>query len=238
MLYCIPVRGWYLTMNGQWVSIRMRPSLRMCSRWPLARISRFLRTRMAKRGFAPLFSCTWRRWRSIDCITETWNAVDLLWVSSSVTRPLPGLHDQTPRPPGCKRFGNHSAWWMREGQHPCLICSHGKPEVSLKSEMGIRCHYLLKCCCGTAHSLLDSWLCFTSCPQPNTNPPTMSLKALKGKKYWQNLGWACVIIIFIICKSVFSSLQHHTVFLMNFSKICCIHWQLMPWKAFREELRG
>lgn len=128
-----------------------------------------------------------REGKSIDCITETWNLVaaaasgDLLWASSSVTRPLPGLRGQTPRPPGGKRFGNHSAWQMREGQDPCLICSQGKPEVSLKSEMWIRCHYLLKCCCGAAHSLLDSWLCCTSCPQPNTNPPTMSLKALKGK---------------------------------------------------------
>lgn len=52
----------------------MRPSLRMCSRWPLVRISRFFRTLMAKRGLAPLFSCTWRRWRSIDCIIETWES--------------------------------------------------------------------------------------------------------------------------------------------------------------------
>lgn len=45
------------------------------------------------------------------------------------------------------------------------------------------------------------------------------------RKYWQNLGWACVIIIFFfICKSV---LQNQTVFRWNISKICHIHRQLM-----------
>lgn len=94
MLYCIPVEGSYLTMNGQWVSIRMRPSLRMCSRWPLARSSRFLRTRIAKRGLAPLFSCTWRRWRSIDRITETWNLVAAAREWRSVAREQ--LSDEAP----------------------------------------------------------------------------------------------------------------------------------------------
>lgn len=81
-------------MNGQRVSIRMRPSLRMCSRWPLARISRFLRTLMAKRGLAPLFNCTWRRWRSINCITETWDLVGGSWKRRSVV--TEGLQNKAP----------------------------------------------------------------------------------------------------------------------------------------------
>lgn len=120
-------------MNGQWLSIKMRLSLRMCSCWPLLRISFFLRTLMAKRHLMLLFSCTLQTWRSIDYIIETWNlkeaaaqgvcvnVCELLW-----DQPLPGLRDQTPQLLDCKLSGNHLSWKMRGVQDPCLTCSQGK----------------------------------------------------------------------------------------------------------------
>lgn len=132
----------------------MRPSLRTCSRWPLARIRRFLRTLIAKRGLAPLFSCTWRRWRSIDCITETWNLVaaatrgDLLWASSSVTR-LP-TRSTWPNSPTAKVETIWKSFSLvderRSGSLSDLLArkTRGQPQVKDVNHMSLSAQILLR----------------------------------------------------------------------------------------------
>lgn len=88
ILIRILLKNRHLTMNGQRVSVRIRPSLRMCSLWPLLRISFFLRTLMAKRHLMLLFNCTWERWKAIDYIIETWNLDLCQRVWAAVRSPL------------------------------------------------------------------------------------------------------------------------------------------------------
>ena len=183
----------HLTMNAHLDSVRMRRSLRMCSLWLPLRTSFFLRTLMAKRHFMLLFNCTCHRQKSIDYIIKTWNlekaaaCEDLrhcVWAAwrSILTR------STWPNSPTARV---QIIWKSlkvederRSGSLSDLLTS--KPEVNFYWVFSnhVNCNYCRKYGGNAPHSLFDSWLCWTSWVQSNTNPPMMSLKVLKHRRTW------------------------------------------------------